>query len=167
VPVPFPLFLSPRLWPWPLTQMKLLDTTMLVFQYLYYMGREADKRLRLPSAVSKIKVLVVLIMCQTILLGTIYSFGVCVIHGRPFSNTHDIFEVIVLLLVGLFLIYINNRMLGNDDRIQQYKEIFDAWDKKKRLRWTILSTFIGLALLAACFVVLEMSQHGLEFQKWK
>jgi len=140
---------------------------MLVFQYLYYIGRETDERWGFPIAYSRGKLLTALIMCQFFLLAAIDSFADRVVFGSPFSKQTDIFELIALLSVGFVLIYINHRMLGNNDRIRKYKRIFDAWDEKKRFRWKILSISIGLALIAACFLTIEVTHHGLDFQKWK
>jgi hypothetical protein len=147
---------------------KILETFMFLCQYDYYVMREADKRSDFPVWFTKYRALVVLGITETLMLATVNLLIYRIIYGQTFPKLPSLpFPVIAAFTYGLVVYYINKRIIGPDSRIHHYKEIFDSWDKWKRLRWKVLTISIEVASLAAFFLVGEVSQNGLDPQNWK
>ncbi len=150
--------------------MKILDLIMLLIQYAYYVMREEDRRWGRPVRFTRIRTFSVLgivefwmlVVCYLIITRTFLGHRIPKVP-LSFSPT----SVISAFVGGLVVLHINKKILGCDSRIKRYGEIFDAWDKGKRMRWKILLILIAVLSLAAFFFVGELSQNGLEPQNWK
>lgn len=141
---------------------------MLLYQYAYYAMREADKHSKFPIQFTRIRTFSVLSIIEALILATVNLVIYRVIHGQNFHKLPSPpYPVITFFACGLVVYYINKRIIGNDSRIHRYKEIFDSWDKWKRLRWKILLICIAVASLASFYLVSKITQYGLAPQNWK
>ncbi len=143
---------------------------MLLFQYTYYVTREADRRAERSIRISRIRAIFVLALTEMFILLTTYLLIARIIVGHPIPKPPLPFSIsptIASFTVAFVLCYINVRIIGRDNRTQQYKEIFDSWDQGKRLRWKILLIAIAVVSLAAFFLVGQVTQNGLDPQNWK
>jgi ABC-type sulfate transport system permease subunit len=150
--------------------MKFLKTMLLLFQYTYYVTREADRPAERSLRISKARTVFVLALTEMFVLVTMYLLIARAIVGHPIPKPplpFSISPVIASFTVAFVLCYTNVRIIGRDNRIQHYKEIFDAWDEGKRLRWKILLISIAVLSIAAFFVVGEVTQNGFDLQNWK
>jgi hypothetical protein len=114
--------------------MKIMKISMQLYQYSYYLMREWDKRAGMPPWFTEYKTVVFLFAVETWTLFAVYSFVEYIIPGSPIRSMPSI---LIMFLYALAMCYFNQRLLGSQSRIQHYQEIFDAWDKGKRARWTI------------------------------
>jgi len=141
---------------------------MLLYQYAYYFMRERDKHAGMSISFTKFKAPVLYSIVETLVLATVYIFIDCIILGQhSHKSPSSISSVVIVFLYAWIVCYINQQIIGSDSRIHHYKEIFDAWDKKKHMRWKIYVIFIAVSALAAFFIVGEISQNGLNPQNWK
>ena len=87
------------------------------------------------------------------LYGVIYHM----ILARPVYVPSKPILLIVLSVVGLALTFLNQSILGPESRIRHYRKIFEAWDKKRQMRWNFCLVLILLLSLAAC--IHEMGEN--------
>ena len=134
------------------------------------MIRETDKRWGFPVWITKFKVPVFLGIIEfcILLIADLSIARIILGHHIPKPPLpFSISPAVASYSVAFILCYINIRIIGRDSRIHRYKEIFDAWDKGKRLRWKILVISIMFASITAAFLVGEVTQNGLNPQSWK
>ena len=128
---------------------------MLIYQYAYYAVRESDKRKELSVGFTKMRVNALVSVFESFLLMTIYGW-IDIMHGPHLHNLPT--SVLIVFPYILVVFYINNRLLGSQERIQHYKTIFDGWDKRKRQRWAYFVASIVLLIFVSFFIVIEVSQ---------
>jgi len=145
--------------------MKILEVLMLFYQYAYYLMRIWDKRAGMSASFTQFKAFSIFGSFQALALVTVYGF---VYHTMPGPPIHKISSstVVTAFAIGLVLCFMNQRIIGSENRIHHYKEIFDAWDKNKRTRWTIYVISIAVSTLVAFLLVAEISLYGLNLKKW-
>ena len=137
---------------------------MLIYQYAYYLISEWDKRAGMPVLFTEIKALSLFSMFEVLALGTVYGFVYHVMLGLPIREIPS--SIIGAFAIGLMLCYVNQRIIGSENRIRHYRKIFDAWDKNKHMRWTIYVISIAVSTLLAFLLVAETSLNGLNPKKW-
>jgi hypothetical protein len=148
---------------------KILETSMLLYQYLYYDMRYWDKQLGLPASFTKFKIPILVGVFETFILLTIYDFIDNIIFGHRIFGLpiHEIpSSVIGACVYALVLCYVNQRILGPDRQIEHYKKIFDAWDKWKHRRWCFYTWAIMAVIAFVFFAVCAADQNGLHPKKW-
>ena len=135
------------------------------------MMRGWDEQLRLPSWVTQSKAYVVYFA-----LDLFAVFTVCIIVHRmifghafvgadlpdPYNNS----SIIVIIGYTYIVYYINKKILGSDRRIENYKKIFDAWDKGTRMRWRFYVISIMVSIFAVLMIVVEVDKNGLNPKSW-
>jgi hypothetical protein len=150
---------------------KILETSMLLFQFIYYIVRGWDEQLRLPAWVTQSKTYVVFLALELFLMATVCLIVHRMIFGHAFvgADLPDLDKpssIIVFIGCTSVTYYINQKILGSDRRIEHYKKIFDAWDKWKRRRWRFYVTSIMISVYAVFMIVAEADQFGLHPKKW-
>ena len=132
---------------------------MLVYQYVYYWMLEIDRG-KLSEMTSRYKALFVYMVIEIWGLGAIYTLVANIVLGLPIHKSATI--PIVWILVFVFaMLYVNRRLLGSKDRTDQYKKIFDGWDKWKRARWKLYVVFIAVSVFAIMMLVVQASRKML------
>ena len=136
---------------------------MLLYQFIYYMMRGWDEQLRLPAWVTQSKAYAVFGALELFVQLTVCIIVHRMIFGHPFVGTDlpDLDKtpsIIMIIAYGSVTYYINQRILGSDQRIEHYKKIFDSWDKWKRRRWRFYVTSIMISIAAAFLLTIEADQ---------
>jgi Na+/melibiose symporter-like transporter len=143
---------------------------MLYFQYAYYIGREADKPQKSSQGLTKAKTVFALGAVEVSLLASAYLAVARIILGHRLPRLpmpSFMSPIAVSFIVAFILCYINVRLIGRENRIHRYKEIFDGWSKERRLRWKISSLCLLFGSILLCFVIGEVTQNGVNPQNWK
>jgi hypothetical protein len=135
--------------------MKFLEAVMSIFQYANYRMVEwdnkpwggASKSWRVPSEMKAIFLFGTVELCIAFAL---YCVIYHVVLARPVYIPSNPILLIVLCIVGLAMTLINQSILGPESRTRHYRKIFEAWDKKKQMRWNLYLVLILLLSLSAC-----------------
>jgi len=146
------------------------DKMMTFFQYTYYMTCEMDKPRKWSARVSKMRAAFLLGLGETFMLAALYLFIARMVVGHPIYKPPLPFSIppaIASFTLAFILCYMNVLIIGDEHRTHRYKELFDSWDKGRRLRWKILQISTVVLSLAVYYVVAETCKWGLVFQNWK
>lgn len=144
---------------------KILETSMLLYQYSYYMMRVWDEKLRLPKLVTQTKIFAVYMVVELFGLLTVCIIVHRIIFGHTFVNANLPNPATLSFIIGaiayiLVTTYLNNKILGSDRRIEHYKKIFDAWDKWKHRRWSFYVSLIMILIFAVLFIADEVDHEN-------
>jgi polyferredoxin len=132
--------------------MNFLDALMYVFQYSYYRMIKWDEGLQKAMSTSgivstKIKTLSVFGIAELCMVAAVYFFLNHQILARPAPLA---FSYVFLGVCGLVMTFLNQLILGSEDRTKHYRQIFEKWDKKKQRRWSLYVSLILVLSLVAC-----------------
>jgi hypothetical protein len=150
---------------------KILETSMLLYQFIYYMMRGWDGQLRLPAWVTQSKAIAAFGALELFVQLTVCLIVHRMIFGHAFvaANLPDLDKpssIIVIIAYMSVTYYVNQKILGSDRRIEHYKKMFDSWDKWKRRRWRFYVSLIMISIGAGAVIVAEADQFGLHPKKW-
>jgi len=141
-----------------------MKTLMLIYQFAYYWMIQIDHRKQ--AWVARIRALSAIIGIEFVLLGwllSIYdiiaiSMG-AVIH-RSYLTRAQMLPFGIAAFIGL--LYLNGKTLASQERVARYKELFDAWDKRKRTRWKIYVVSFGVMAFVVFVLLANQSRQMLQ-----
>jgi hypothetical protein len=151
---------------------KILETSMLLYQYLYYAIRDQDEQLWLPVSFTQFRAFGAFFAFETMMLLTVCVIVHRTIFGHTFVNANLPDPATPSFIIGglayvLVTTYINNKILGSDRRIEHYKKMFDSWDKWKRWRWSFYTYSILASIVAVLLLTIEADQNGPNPKNWQ
>lgn len=132
--------------------MKPLQILQYLYQYFYYWQIEWDQYSwggKLPKSISRSKALVVFYGVDLCVVLSVFMILARIIG----FDINKIFHVPKLwfVLCTLAIMFINDWLLLSPKRVEYYREIFNGWDKRKRLQWTFYVIFIVVLTVAGFF----------------
>ena len=137
---------------------------LMLYQYAYYWMLEIDKygwRGKLSASVTKSKAFIAFAIVETCALGAFYIFIANIMLGVPIHKGAYP-PVIVFLIYVAAMVYVNKQLLGPSKRIEYYKDIFDGWDKGKRMRWKLYVILISVLAFVAFILAVQASRKMLQ-----
>jgi hypothetical protein len=141
--------------------MKIIRVFMLIFQYARYWQVEINRvGGKMPEPFVEGIVLGVMVLVESLWLGSIYIFVANVMLGVPIHQNAPFQWGPYLAYIGA-MAYANNRLLGPKERIKHYKEIFDSWDKWRQMRWKLYEIFIVASAFAVFALAFQASRKML------
>lgn len=123
-------------------EMKISETLTYVFQYANYRMTEWDDKLwrgmskswMIPSDMK------VVFLFGLVEMGIALALYKLIYHAaieRPIYIPSNPILLVVLSAFGLAITLLNQSTLGPKSRIEHYRTIFKAWDKRRMLRWNL------------------------------
>jgi uncharacterized membrane protein YeiB len=123
------------------------NSVIFICQYVYYIARKGDVNAEMPPWFTNMKVVIFISATETLAFLVIYGLVDKIILA---SHTHKTSNPIwVLVPFGVIMCYLNQKIIGNENRIQHYKRIFDVWDKNKKMLWTLFVIAIPISVFVA------------------
>ncbi len=122
---------------------------MRILQYANYQMAEWDKGLwrrmpelsRIPKIPSAMKIVFLFGLAE---LGIAAALDIVICHtiiARPvYIPSKPVIVVFVLALA-----FLTQSILGPESRVEHYRTIFNAWDKKKKMRWNLYLWMMALS----------------------
>jgi hypothetical protein len=96
---------------------------------------------------TKTKALSVFGIAELCMAAAVYFFVNHQILARPAPLN---FSYVFLGVCGLVINFLNQLILGSENRTRHYRQIFEKWDKKKQMRWNLYVSLILVLSLLAC-----------------
>lgn len=136
-----------------------MKTLMLIYQFAYYWMIERDHGRSQPWH-ARYTAFCSVIVVEFFLLGSLLSIYniIAISHGvviyRSYLPRAQMLPFGIAAFIGL--LYLNGKILASKERVARYKELFDAWDERKRTRWKIY--VVSFAVMAFVVFVLLANQ---------
>ena len=141
-----------------------MKTLTLIYQFAYFWTAERNRHK--PAWLARQTALIVIGVVETYILG---SFGALyniiaisqgsVIHRSYLTRAQMLPYGIVYFVV---LIYVNAKILASKERVAHYKELFDAWDKRKLTRWKIYAVSFAVMSFVVAVLLANQSRQMLQ-----
>lgn len=135
--------------------MNFLEAFMSIFQYANYRMVEWDNKpwggaSRSGRVPSEMKAVFLFGMVELCIAFALYCVIYHAVLARPVYIPSKPILLIFLCVVGLVTTLLNQSILGPESRTRHYRKIFEAWDKRKQMRWNLYLVLILILSLAAC-----------------